>query len=64
MCRGGFDRAERLSLAVTSRDFRVRGRHANRQLEGQAEAGQWPTRALKKCPKYFYMVVHELHMIT
>jgi hypothetical protein len=26
MCRGGLDRAERLSVAVTSRDFRVRGR--------------------------------------
>ena len=35
MCRGGFDRAERLSVAVTSRarpDFRVRGLGRKRQL--------------------------------
>jgi hypothetical protein len=38
MCRGGFDRAERLSVAVTSRarpDFRVRGR--KRQLPEELE---------------------------
>ena len=37
MCRGGFDRAQRLSLAVTSRDFRVRGRlgQANRTVPAE-----------------------------
>ena len=39
MCRGGFEGAERLSLAVTSRDFRVRGRHAGVNRQGELEAG-------------------------
>ena len=40
MCRGGFEGAERLSLAVTSRDFRVRGRHASVNRPGEREAGK------------------------
>jgi len=40
MCRGGFDRAERLSVAVTSRarpDFRVRGLRRKLQLQEELE---------------------------
>jgi hypothetical protein len=40
MCRGGFDRAERLSVAVTSRDFRVRGRKRQMPEELEDEAGE------------------------
>ena len=53
MCRGGFDRAERLSVAVTSRDFRVRGRKRQLQEELEDEAGEL----------LHYMHLHSLHTL-
>jgi hypothetical protein len=62
MCRGGFDRAERLSVAVTSRaslrpDFRVcgLGRHGKRQLPEELEdaAGEL----------LHFMHLHSLHTL-
>ena len=55
MCRGGFERAERLSLAVTSRDFRVCGRHANRSVPVE-DAGLRLT--------YHNMLLYAVHTIT
>ena len=73
----GFEGAERLSLAVTSRDFRVRGRHANVNRQGELEAGklQHVTRENLKlvsysmlhqltCITYNYKTLHVLHVIT
>jgi hypothetical protein len=53
MCRGGFDRAERLSVAVTSRDFRVRGRKRQLPRELEDEAGEI----------LHYMHLHSLHAL-
>ena len=61
MCRGGFEGAERLSLAVTSRDFRVRGRHASVNRPGEREAGKLQRIT---CITYNYKTLHGLHAIT
>ena len=66
MCRGGFEGAERLSLAVspvTSRGFRVCGRHASVNRPGELEAGKLQRVA---CITYNYktLLVHELDVIT
>ena len=65
MCRGlgGFDGApaERLSLAVTSRDFRVRGRHASVNRQGELESGKLQRIT---CITYNYKTLHVLHVIT
>ena len=58
MCRGGFDRAERLSVAVTSRarpDFRVPVRGRKRQLPEELEdaAGEL----------LHFMHLHSLHTL-
>jgi hypothetical protein len=53
MCRGGFDRAERLSVAVTSRDFRVCGRKRQLPEELEDEAGEL----------LHYMHLHSLHTL-
>ena len=61
MCRGGSEGAERLSLAVTSRDFRVRGRHASGNRPGELEAGKLQSIT---CVTYNYKTLHVLHVIT
>ena len=60
MCRGGFEGAERLNLAVTSRDFRVRGRHASVNRPGEREAGKLQRIT---CITYNYKILHDLHVI-
>ena len=61
MCLGGFEGAERLSLAATSRDFRVRGRHASVNRQGELEAGKLQRIT---CITYNYRTLHLLHVIT
>ena len=61
MCRGGFEGAEQLSLAVTSRDFRVRGRHASVNWPGELEAGKLQRIT---CITYNNKTLHVLHVIT
>ena len=63
MCRGGFEGApaERLSLAVTSRNFRVRGRYASVNRPGEFEAGKLQCIT---CITYNYKTLHILHVIT
>ena len=63
MCRGGFEgaAAERLSLAVTSRDFRVYGRHASVNRPGEREAGKLQRIT---CITYNNKTLHVLHVIT
>ena len=63
MCRGGFEGAarERLSLAVTSRDFRVHGRHASVNRPGELEAGKLQRVTCITCD---YKTFHVLHVIT
>ena len=60
MCRGGFDRAERLSVAVTSRarpDFRVRGLGRKRQLPEALELEDAAGELLH------FMHLHSLHTL-
>ena len=74
MCRGGFEGAERLSLAVTSRDFRVCGRHASVNRPGELEADklQRVTCIMVLLPSitknYMYymsfLLLHGIHEIT
>ena len=63
MCRGGFEGApaERLSLAATSRDFRVRGRHASVNRPGELESGKLLRITFIT---YNYKTLHILHVIT
>ena len=61
ICLGGFEGAERLSLAATSRDFRVCGRHASVNRQGELEAGKLQRIT---CITYNYRTLHLLHVIT
>ena len=61
MCRGGFEGAERLSLAVTSRDFGVRGRHASVNRPGELEAGKLQR---VTCITYKYKILYVLYVST
>ena len=61
MCRGGFEGAELLSLAVISRDFRVCGRHASVNRPRELEAGKLQRVA---CITYNYKTLHVFHVIT
>ena len=66
MCRGGYEGAERLILAVTSRDFRVRGRHASVNRPGELDAGKLQrVRCITYITKHYiyYMSLLLLHGI-
>ena len=71
LCRGGFEQAERLSLAVTSRDFRVRGRHSKRPAPAE-DAGRsitwitcnYITLHIITCITQIYTALHTFHDIT
>ena len=79
MCRGSFNSAERLSLAVTARDFRVRGRRNVQDQHsddlpgpdggpGDSDAGQcYILVHTITCITYYYTYyihLHTLHIIT
>jgi len=64
MCKRGFEEAQRLSVAVTSRDFRVSGRHND---SGNRRPGPAEDRGKLHgvtCPYMFYTRLHASDGIT